>query len=84
MEDISIVIGDRDRRLPKSAAEAKEILQSIRISRGFLGKEHEEEVSHLDVGLRQAIRRLQESLRRKTAKYTNRFVLSCYSIVSIH
>jgi hypothetical protein len=75
MEDTALVIEENDRRLPRSVREAKEVLQSIRIKRGFLGDEHEEKLSNIDVGLRQAVRNLQTELRRKTARYTNRLVL---------
>ena len=64
-----------DERLPNSIIEARNILQQIRLERGFLGNEHEEELSHLRIETRQAVARLAEIARRKTAKYTTRLVL---------
>lgn len=61
-----------DERLPNSIIEARNILQQIRLERGFLGNEHEEELSHLRIETRQAVARLAEIARRKTAKYTTR------------
>ena len=61
--------------------EARNILQQIRLERGFLDNEHEEELSHLRIETRQAVARLAEIARRKTAKYTTRLVLP-YILVS--
>lgn len=63
-----------DERLPASIEEAKRILQSIRIDRGFLGSEHEKELSHVRIETQEAVKRLAETARRKTVKYTNRYV----------
>jgi hypothetical protein len=70
-----------DRRLPASAEEAKKILQSIRIDRGFLGTEHEEELSRVRLETQEAVRRLAETARRKTVKYTNRYVQIIVSLL---
>ena len=71
--------GNGDERLPVSLREARDILQQIRLERGFLGNEHEEELSHLKIETRQAVARLEEIARRKTAKYTTRLVLFFFS-----
>jgi len=71
--------GNGDERLPVSLREARDILQQIRLERGFLGNEHEEELSHLKIETRQAVARLEEIARRKTAKYTTRLVLLFFS-----
>ena len=71
--------GNGDERLPVSMREARDILQQIRLERGFLGNEHEEELSHLKIETRQAVARLEEIARRKTAKYTTRLVLLFFS-----
>jgi len=81
METTTTITDENDRRLPASAREAKEILQSIRLDRGFLGVEHEEELSHVRIETRQAVKRLAETARRKTAKYTNRSVPPCSLVI---
>jgi hypothetical protein len=80
MQPTAVVVTG-DERLPDSSTEARDVLQQIRLERGFLGNEHEEELSHLRFETRQAVARLAEIARRKTAKYTTRLVLP-YLLVS--
>jgi len=66
------VVGNDDMRLPATAREAREILQSIRTDSGCVDDEYMKELEKMNPRAQQISNQVAEGLRRKTAKFITR------------